>query len=93
MTTDMTDPSARPYFFWDEDVSVAEFKIVLGGGSGYDHDRLLGKMLREARDIDVWHFTTPQQVAMHLDRLQRIVGKRYSFWRYLIDGWRQDGLL
>jgi hypothetical protein len=90
----MTTADARPYFFWDEDVSVAELLHHLRSGAGYDHDRLLGKMLREARDTDVWLFTTPQHVAEHLDRLQRIIGtRRYPFWRYLIDGWQRDGLL
>jgi hypothetical protein len=93
MTTDMNNAAARPYFLWDEDTSIADVRSAIAVGVGYDHDRLLGKMLREARDIDVWHFTTPAHVAAHLERLQRIVGRRYAFWRYLIDGWRQDGLL
>jgi hypothetical protein len=54
---------------------------------------LLGKMLREARDLDVWQFVRPVEVARVLDRLQRRIGRRYAFWRFLIDGWRSHDLL
>jgi hypothetical protein len=50
-------------------------------------------MLREARDLDVWHFITPEDVARSLPRLGRRLGRRLAFWEFLIDGWRADGLL
>lgn len=83
----------RPYFLWDEDVSIAELRAVLAGPDGPARDRLLGKMLREARDLDVWRFIRPSDVAAALDRLRPRLGRRYRFWRFLIDGWRSDGLL
>ncbi len=93
LTTDMTAADARPYFLWDEDVSIAELKAVLAAGPSATRDRLMGKMLREARDVDVWHFTTPTEVALNMERLQRRIGRRYAFWAFLINGWRSDGLL
>lgn len=93
LTTDLDRLDLRPYFFWDEDVSIGELRAVLGGPSSDERDRLLGKMLREARDIDVWRFVSPEDVAQALPRLRRRVGRRYEFWRWLIDGWRSDGLL
>jgi hypothetical protein len=74
-------------------VSIAELREILAHGDDYDRDRLLGKMLREARDIDVWHFVTPTQVADALPRVERRLGRRAGFWRFLVDGWRADGLL
>jgi hypothetical protein len=93
LTTDLDRTDLRPYFFWDEDVSIAELRSVLAGPPSVERDRLLAKLLREARDIDVWRFVTPIEVAEALPRLRRRVGKRYEFWRWLIDGWRSDGLL
>lgn len=93
LTTDLDRDDLRPYFFWDEDISIAELRAVLGGASSEERDRLLAKLLREARDIDVWRFITPVEVAEVLPRLRRRVGRRYDFWRWLIDGWRVDGLL
>lgn len=93
LTRDLTRDDLVPYFFWDEDVSIAEYKAVLRGHDTFERDRLLGKMLREANDRDVWSFVTPREVADSLDRLERRIGRRFGFWRYLIDGWRRDGLL
>ncbi len=93
LTTDMRRDDLRPYFLWDEDVSIGELRAVLAGAASYERDRLLGKMLREARDLDVWCFVRPADVAAALDRLRPRVGRRYRFWRFLIDGWRADGLL
>lgn len=88
----MSRVELRPYFLWDEDVSIAELHAALVI-PGHRRDQLLGKMLREARDIDVWTFVSPNVVANELSRLQRRIGKRYKFWQFLIDGWRDDGYL
>jgi|SRR5688572_6058089 hypothetical protein len=93
LTTDMRRSDLRPYFLWDEDVSIAELRAVLAGPDGFRKDQLFGKMLREARDLDVWEFVTPTDVARALPRLERRVGRRMGFWTFLIEGWRRDGLL
>lgn len=91
MAADFSDDARRPYFLWDEDLSIGEFKqaLVAGGDEG---DRVLGKMLREANDQDVWRFVTPQQVADALPRLERRIGnRRYPFWAFVIGKWREYG--
>src|SRR5262245_47771567 len=93
LTTDMMLEDRRPYFLWDEDISVRELKDRLHGSDEWERLRLLGKMLREARDLDVWHFVTRYEVADALPRLGRRLGRRRKFWEFLINGWREDGLL
>jgi hypothetical protein len=93
LTADMRIGDRRPYFLWDEDITIDELRAVLSGADGDARDRLLGKMLREARDIDVWLFVTPEEVARALPGLGRRLGRRRAFWEFLIDGWRADGLL
>ena len=95
LTTDMRNLERRPYFLWDEDVSVGELRAILGQRDAHDPTRLrlLGKMLREARDLDVWTFVTPLEVARALPDLARRLGRRRAFWEFLIEGWRGDGLL
>ena len=46
LTTDMTRKDHRPYFLWDEDVSIGELQQILGGADSPRRDELLGKMLR-----------------------------------------------
>jgi hypothetical protein len=76
LTVDLNAQESRPYFLWDEDISVGELRQVLRAGSGYERVRLVGKMLREARDVDVWEFMTPAEVAEMLPKLGRRLGRR-----------------
>jgi len=93
LTAEMKDIDHRPYFLWDEDISIRELQQILSEGTQWDRERLVGKMLREARDLDVWHFVTPAEVQSMLPQLSRRLGKRRAFWEFLIEGWRADGLL
>ncbi len=93
LTTDMTNGSLRPYFLWDEDVSIHELREILAGDDGPRRDQVLAKMLREARDLDVWQFVRPAEVGRVLPRLRRRIGRRYAFWTFLIEGWRASGIL
>ncbi|MFO0571210.1 MAG: hypothetical protein U0263_36610 [Polyangiaceae bacterium] len=89
----MTRGDRRPYFLWDEDVTSDELRAVLDGPDSEERTRLFGKMLREARDIDVWAFVRPEDVARALPTLGRRLGRRRAFWQFLMDGWREDGII
>lgn len=93
LTTDMMRRDLRPYFLWDEDVSIGELHDILAKADSPRRDQLLAKMLREARDLDVWHFVRPIEVARVLERLRRRLGRRHAFWSFLIEGWRSFDLL
>jgi len=93
MTLDMRRGDLRPYFLWDEDLSIDELRARLRGPDDAERLRLLGKLLREARDTDVWEFVTPEEVAHALPAVSRRLGRRRGFWEFLIEGWRQDGIL
>lgn len=93
LSTNLSDPSAIPYFLWDEPMTVAELKKRLAEDSPAEQARLLGKILREARDTDVWNFTTPQEVARRWNDLVKHLGRSRRFWEMLFREWREEGLL
>jgi hypothetical protein len=93
LSTDLDDPTAVPYFLWDDPMTVAELRERLSSASIPERRRLLGKILREARDTDVWRFTTPREVSMVWDDLVRHLGSRRGFWEFLLGQWREQGLL
>ena len=93
LSGDLSDPEGRPYFLWDEDVTLREFKDRLRSADSATRLQALAKLLREARDIDVWHFVTPQDVADALPFLTRKLGRRQGFWSFLIEGWRRLGII
>lgn len=93
LSSDMNSPSSVPYFLWDEPKTVAELKYALRSASKPERMRLLGKILREARDTDVWHFTTPEEVWKNWDALSKHLGRRRDFWQFLFEFWDKEGLI
>ena len=74
-------------------MTVAELKQKLKSTSVEERIRLLGKILREARDTDVWEFTTPREVLENWDELEKHLGRRREFWKFLCSFWEKEGLL
>jgi len=74
-------------------MTVAELKLKLTSASEPERIRLLGKILREARDSDVWKFTTPKEVRQNWLKLSRHLGRRRAFWEFLFGAWEKEGLL
>jgi hypothetical protein len=93
LSTDLHDADAIPYFLWDEPMTVSGLRQRLRTASPPEAARLLGKVLREARDTDVWLFTTPRQVAAQWGQLAPHLGRRRPFWEFLLGQWRQHGFL
>ncbi len=93
LSTELNNPAAIPYFLWDEPMTVAEFKQRLQTASAPEQKRLLAKLLREARDTDVWQFTTPVEVWRRWNELAPMLGRRRAFWEWLLTGWHKEGLL
>ena len=93
LSTNLELPSSVPYFLWDEPMTVAELKHRLRTASETERLRLLGKILREARDRDVWKFTTPRFVWQNWPKLSKHLGRRRLFWEFLFTAWEKDGFL
>lgn len=82
-----------PYFLWDEPMTVTELRRRLASASRPERIRLLAKVLREARDTEVWSFTTPGEVHERWAELAPRLGRRRRFWEFLLSSWERDGLL
>lgn len=93
LSTDLDDLTAIPYFLWDEPMVVAEFKRRLAAASPAEQNRLLAKLLREARDTDVWKFASPAEVWRRWPALAAQLGRRRAFWEFLLDRWHREGLI
>ena len=93
LSTDLDDSGAVPYFLWDEPMTVSELRRRLADGSRAERWRLLAKILREARDPEVWRFTSPQEVVEAWPQLVRHLGRRRAFWEYLLGAWEEQGLV
>jgi len=90
--SDMRDPEVIPYFTWDAPLRVREIHQLLAAQDA-ESFRLLGKILREARDTDVWAFASPGFVAAHWQQLKPHLGRRLAFWEWLLKRLREEGHL
>jgi len=93
LSTDLENADSIPYFLWDEPMTVAEFKSRLGTASMAEQVRLRTKLMREARDTDVWKFISLTEVLNQWPRIVGQLGRRRSFWEFLLDRWRQEELI
>ncbi len=74
-------------------MTVAELREKLSSASEDERFRLLGKILREGRDTDVWQFTTPHELFAVWDKVEHHLGRRRGFWEFLIREWQELGLI
>src|SRR5437867_13059263 len=93
LSADMNDPEAIPYFLWDAPMTVAQFKERLASASIPERMRRTGKLLREARDTDVWRFLTPFEVCRQWDAIAPQHGRRRALWQILFHRWHEVGSL
>ncbi len=93
LATDLDNPEAIPYFLWDDPMTLRELRERLQTASRAERLRLLAKILREARDTEVWKFTSPDEVALSWPDLAGQLGRRRPFWEFLLTEWRNQGLL
>ncbi len=93
LAVDLSSDDVRPYFLWSEDTTVGQLRARLVAARGGDWARLVGMIMREARDPDVWRFVTPAEVAERYADLRPLLGRRRAFWDYLLEAWRSDGYL
>ncbi len=89
----LDDENAIPYFLWDAPLTVRELRHRLAEPDSPQRLELLAVILREARDTDVWRFTTPAEVSRAWPVLAHRLGRRRAFWEFLLGRWQGLGLL
>jgi hypothetical protein len=93
LSANLADPRAIPCFLWDDPMTVMALRERLPTTSRPEAARLLGKILRETRETDVWLFTTPAEIARRWGDVAPHLGRRRPFWEFLLRRWREEGFL
>jgi hypothetical protein len=87
----LTDDQGRPYFLWDCELTLDEFKRRLEDPDPEVRAYLVGKLMRQAKPDDVFLFVTPRVIGELWPRLVRYLGQSREFWTWLFDVWRVQG--
>jgi len=87
----LTDSQGRPYFLWDCDLTLEEFRRGLEDSDPEVRAYLVGKLMRQAKPDDVFQFVRPRAVRELWPRLLRYLGRTRGFWTWLFDTWEGQG--
>ena len=89
LTTDFSLDDYRPYFLFDEDLSVAELRERLAHGSTAERLRLVTKLLREAHEDDVWEFLTLAEFLDIFPEIASLLGRKRDHWEQVYENNRK----
>jgi len=86
----LTDRQGHPYFLWDSEMTLDEFRHGLQHPDLEIRAYLVGKLMRQAKPDDVFTFVTTPEIRALWPRLERYLGKTHDFWTWLLDAWGQN---
>lgn len=81
----LTDAHGRPYFLWDLDLSLAEFRAKLADPDVAIRAYWLGRVMRDAKPDDVFLFVSLAEIRDLWDSVQPYLGRSRAFWEWLLE--------
>jgi hypothetical protein len=84
----MVDAKGRPYFLWDEDITLDMFRARLADPDVEVRAYYLGKLMRQAKPDDVFTFVTLREVRELFPLVVRYLGRTREFWTWVLDQWK-----
>jgi hypothetical protein len=87
----LVDSKGRPYFLWDCELTLDEFRQKLRSSDAGQRAYLLAKLMRQAKPDDVFQFVSPREIRDSWPQLQRHLGRSREFWAWLLESWKKLG--
>jgi hypothetical protein len=87
----LVDQAGRPYFLWDCELTLDEFRARLQHPDTDVRAYHIGKLMRQAKPDDVFSFVSLELIAGQWSRLARYLGERRAFWEYFFEAWERQG--
>ena len=87
----LLDGKGRPYFLWDTELTLQEFRELLVAGEPVVRAYAFGKLMRQAKPDDVLTLVSPEEIASLWPGLRRYLGRSEPFWDWLLSKWRAFG--
>jgi hypothetical protein len=84
----LVDGHGRPYFLWDVETTLDEFRAMLAGGDREVRAYLIAKLMRQAKPDDVFQFVTLEDIRRAWPLVERHLGRSRAFWTWILGAWR-----
>jgi hypothetical protein len=88
----LVDDRGRPYFLWDEDMTLDQFRARLRDADPAVRAYFLGKLMRQAKPDDVFTFVSLAEVQEQLPAVDPYLGRSRPFWQWLMERWREPAI-
>ena len=85
----LSDPEGRPYFLWDQDLTLATFKERLRDSDPGVRAYFISKLMRQAKPDDVFRFVTRAEIDAHWSGIQPNLGRTHDFWSWILARWSE----
>jgi len=83
----LTDQQGHPYFLWDSEMTLDEFRCELKDPNSEVRAYLVGKLMRQAKPADVFTFVSTREIRALWPQLERYLGQTREFWTWLLEAW------
>ena len=83
----MVDSLGRPYFPWDQELTLTEFRSRLAATDPVVRGYSMAKLMRQAKPDDIFEFVSLSEIRNFWDRITPNLGDRREFWVWLLDSW------
>ena len=87
----MVDRRQRPYFLWDCDLDIHQFRRRLRDPNPEVRAYFIGKLMRQAKPDDVFEFVSAKTIREMWPHLERFLGEKRDFWEWLFSAWETQG--
>jgi len=84
----LVDAKGRPYFLWDEDLTLDAFRGRLADPDPEVRAYYLGKLMRQAKPDDVFTFASLREIRELFPMLVRYLGRTRAFWTWVLEQWK-----
>ena len=85
----LCDAQFRPYFSWDSDLTLDQWRQGLHGANAAWRALLMARLMRQARPDDVLLFVRPEEIIRDWSRIEAHLGRERPFWTWLVAHWRR----
>ena len=89
----LVDKRGRPYFLWDVEMTLDDFRRGLASPDLDVRCYLAAKLMRQAKPDDVFQFLELKDIVAWWPGIQRYLGKSRAFWTWLLQRWESQGVV
>lgn len=80
----LTDRRGRPYFLWDNELTLEQFRALLLDPDEEVRAYWLGTLLRQARPDDALSIASLAAIRRDWARAEKYVGRERPFWNWYL---------